>query len=158
MPGINEILHVESMNDGTFIRMYPEGIFYKAYERSAWLACMYLGNLMVKKKYIKKVDEDIISIGFPKTALEKWANGRKVDISDEYVMIFLNDGERQHAIEEFKIWKGNVKGKCETKKDYETSAQEEVYRKIRQFPLEDKTPIDCMIFISQLKSIINSNQ
>ena len=103
MPGIKEILHDESMNDGTFIQMYPEGVFYKAYETSAWLSCMHLGNLIVKKKHVKKANLDIVSVGFPKTALEKWANGRKTDISKDRVIktvtqLFVRnlcDGARQ---------------------------------------------------------------
>lgn len=157
MPSINEILNDESMNDGSFIRMYPEGVFYKAYERSAWLSCMHLGNLMVKKKHIKKVNQHIVSVGFPKTALEKWANGRKTDISEERVMIFLNEGERQPISEEFRIWKEHIKSKNESEKDGEYDILGDVYTKIRLFPLENKTPLDCMIFISELKNLINSN-
>lgn len=78
MPSINEILENESQNNGSFILLYPEGMFYKAYERSAWLACMYLGNLLVKKRYIKKVQQDVVSVGFPKSSIEKWAGGRNL--------------------------------------------------------------------------------
>ena len=36
MAQIKDILQKEQRNDGSFIRLYAEGIFYKAYERSAW--------------------------------------------------------------------------------------------------------------------------
>ena len=36
MAQIKDILQEEQRNDGLFIRLYAEGIFYKAYERSAW--------------------------------------------------------------------------------------------------------------------------
>ena len=83
MPSINEILEKESQNNGSFIRLYPEGAFYKAYERSAWLACMYQGNLLVKKRFVKKVNLEVRSVGFPKSSLDKWAVGRKVETDDD---------------------------------------------------------------------------
>ena len=86
MPSINEILENESQNNGSFILLYPEGMFYKAYKRSAWLACMYLGNLLVKKRYIKKVQQDVVSVGFPKSSIEKWAGGRKIRTMDNYIL------------------------------------------------------------------------
>lgn len=41
MPSIDKRLENESQNNGSFIRLYPEGAFYKAYERSALLACIW---------------------------------------------------------------------------------------------------------------------
>lgn len=106
MPSINEILENESQNNGSFILLYPEGMFYKAYERSAWLACMYLGNLLVEKRYIKKVQQDVVSVGFPKSSIEKWAGGRKIRTMDNYVMIILDDSEIQEYSDEiFHKWK-----------------------------------------------------
>ena len=49
MAQIKDILQAEQKNDGSFIRLYAEGIFYKAYERSAWTACRVLHPFMVKK-------------------------------------------------------------------------------------------------------------
>ena len=152
MPCINEIIKDESLNDGTFIRMYPEGVFYKAYERSAWLACMHLGELLVKKRHVKKAGQDIVSVGFPKNALKKWAGNRKVDISDNAATIFLSENDRI-PIQEFEVWKDGVHAdgnEC-TKPD----AQDEICSRIRSFPLENKTPMECMMFLSQLKAFLN---
>ena len=46
MPQIATILQDESLNEGAHIRFYAEGIFYKAYERSAWGACRVLHPFM----------------------------------------------------------------------------------------------------------------
>ena len=67
---------------------------------------MYLGNLLVKKRYIKKVQQDIVSVGFPKSSIEKWAGGRKIRTMDNYVMIILDDSEIQEYSDEiFHKWK-----------------------------------------------------
>ncbi|MBR6628517.1 MAG: hypothetical protein IKL03_00940 [Bacteroidaceae bacterium] len=55
MPQISTILQDEHQNNGTYIRLYAEGIFYKAYERSAWVACRVLHPFMVKKRAVRKV-------------------------------------------------------------------------------------------------------
>ena len=55
MPQISTILQAEQQNAGDRIRLYAEGIFYKAYERSAWVACRVLHSFMVKKRAVRKV-------------------------------------------------------------------------------------------------------
>lgn len=147
MPSINEIFENESQNNGSFILLYPEGMFYKAFERSAWLACMYLGNLLVKKRYIKKVQQDVVSVGFPKSSIEKWAGGRKIRTMDNYVMIILDDSEIQEYSDEiFHKWKDSG------------NESEEIYDRILSFPIENKTPMECMIFLSELKEKLNAKQ
>ncbi|MBR5149491.1 MAG: hypothetical protein IKV15_09925 [Bacteroidaceae bacterium] len=79
MPQIAVILQDEQQNLGDSIRLYAEGIFYKAYERSAWVACRVLHPFMVKKRAVRKVGQEVVSIGFPKTSLDKWAGARRVE-------------------------------------------------------------------------------
>ena len=55
MPQISTILQDEQQNNGSYIRLYAEGIFYKAYERSAWVACRVLHPFMVKKRAVRKI-------------------------------------------------------------------------------------------------------
>ena len=63
MPQISTILQNEQQNAGDRIRLYAEGIFYKAYERSAWVACRVLHPFMVKKRAVRKVGQEVVSIG-----------------------------------------------------------------------------------------------
>ncbi len=94
MPQISTILQDEQQNVGTYIRLYAEGIFYKAYERSAWVACRVLHPFMVKKRAVRKVGQEVVSIGFPKTSLTKWVGTRRVEpIGDDCVVICMNDDE-----------------------------------------------------------------
>ncbi|MBE6292704.1 MAG: hypothetical protein E7091_09905 [Bacteroidales bacterium] len=58
MPQISTILQDEQQNAGDRIRLYAEGIFYKAYERSAWVACRVLHPFMVKKRAVRKVGQE----------------------------------------------------------------------------------------------------
>ncbi|MDC1188888.1 hypothetical protein N8089_03755 [Flavobacteriales bacterium] len=57
--------------DTTKIYLYKEGIFYKVYNEGAFLL-NYLGY-KVRVKYIKNLNQEIYSIGFPLAVLNKLA-------------------------------------------------------------------------------------
>jgi hypothetical protein len=66
---IEEILEIESKNLES-INLYKEGIFWKAYQRSAYLVVTHFrSSFSVKTKYIKCVKENVLSIGFPGSSL-----------------------------------------------------------------------------------------
>lgn len=60
MPQVLAIQQAEQQNNGTHIRLYAEGIFYKAYERSAWVACRVMHPFMVKKRAVRKVGQEVV--------------------------------------------------------------------------------------------------
>lgn len=59
-----EIYDLEKTNKDR-IYLYREGIFWKAYERSAFYLSGPGGKLKPTKKFIKSVGDSIISVGFP---------------------------------------------------------------------------------------------
>ena len=162
MAQIKEILQAEQKNDGSFIRLYAEGIFYKAYERSAWMACRVLHPFMVKKRAVRKVGQEVVSVGFPKTSLQKWAGERQVeDAGDESVLIHLSEDERVPFDEkEFEAWKSEVTLSVNesvaeqpmTVQPALTNVEVDICQSIRRFPIENKSPMECMLFVSELKS------
>ena len=78
MATVSEILQIEDANDGKTITLFGEGGFYRAYNRSAWLACLLMKDFKVTKRHIKIVDRDIAFVGFPKGSLDTWAKGMQV--------------------------------------------------------------------------------
>lgn len=163
MPQIAIILQDEQQNVGDRIRLYAEGIFYKAYERSAWVACRVLHPFMVKKRAVRKVGQEVVSIGFPKTSLEKWAGTRRVEhIGDDCVVIYMNDDEAlPFSVDEYEAWKAGIdlvrKEATETDepKDVATGgAETEVCQAILRFPIESKSPLECMLFVAELKRML----
>ena len=163
MAQIKDILDEEGRNDGTFIRLYAEGIFYKAYERSAWAACRVLHPFMVKKRNVRKVGQEVVSIGFPKTSLPKWAGGRRIEpLGEDSVLIHLSDDERMPFDEqEFSAWKSEtallsvseaVPEQPKTEQPALTSVEVDICQSIRRFPIENKSPMECMLFVSELKN------
>ncbi len=132
MAQIKDILQEEQKNDGSFIRLYAEGIFYKAYERSAWTACRVLHPFMVKKRAVRKVGQEVVSIGFPKTSLLKWAGGRRMeDGGDEAVLIYLSKEEFVPFDEkEFEEWKAGAVWIADRKPHF-TTIQQCLYESLR---------------------------
>ena len=87
MATVSEILQIEDANDGKTITLFGEGGFYRAYNRSAWLACLLMKDFKVTKRHIKIVDRDIAFVGFPKGSLDTWAKGMQVKIDDNIVVL-----------------------------------------------------------------------
>ena len=61
-----EIIERESCNEDS-IWLYREGMFVKAYERSAFFAHALIHEFKLSKRFIKNVNMDVISLGFPKS-------------------------------------------------------------------------------------------
>lgn len=151
MPTIDEILSSEQSKDRLCIQLYSEGIFFKAYEHSAWLAYHILNRFMVKKKYIRKAGQEIVSIGFPKTALGKWPAGRKMCESETKAAIYIDDCEYDSIPEkDFTRWKDSISHGRESKAE-DKAVESAIIEQIRLFPVESKTPIECMMLVSSLK-------
>ena len=57
----------------------------KAYERSAFFIHTYIKDFKLSKRYIKAVNMDVVSLGFPENTLPKWLNGYVYDYAaDRY--------------------------------------------------------------------------
>ena len=68
-----EILSREEQNQDS-IWLHREGMFMKAYERSAFFAHTLIHEFKLSKRYIKTVNMDVISLGFPEQTIPKWLN------------------------------------------------------------------------------------
>ena len=64
-----EIIEFEESNGGV-IRLYLEGTFWKAYERSAFAFCTRVKDYKVLRKESKSLGRDILYVGFPTAAAE----------------------------------------------------------------------------------------
>lgn len=70
-----EILEREEDNWNT-VYLYHEGMFLKAYNHSACLIHLFVHDFKVSKRFIKSVNQDVFSLGFPKDYSKKWLNAR----------------------------------------------------------------------------------
>jgi hypothetical protein len=65
------MLKSESANTRT-IHLYLEGMFWKAYQRSAYQLLKHCHvDYMVKRRYVKSAEAEVYSLGFPRATLQK---------------------------------------------------------------------------------------
>lgn len=171
MNRINEILCLESSNTH-FIRLYREGIFYKAYERSAYAFVTDVQPFMVKKRFMKSAGRAVVSIGFPSEGLHKHFAPERVKKLENGVEIELT---QEIDIEAFEAWEKGIALTPEVAKTkvaattpttpsanatvmapppMASCTEQEAVMKIRMYPIEGKTPLDCMLFLSELKKTL----
>jgi hypothetical protein len=143
-----EIIQIEKDNPHS-INLFHEGIFYKAYERSAYMMCKKIHPFKVSKKFIKIIDMDVVSIGFPENSLTKWFEKDKLHHNDDgTINISIECAEDDSLFVEWKTTLSFNTVKEDTK--------DNIYDVIRNFPLESSTPIDCVNFIATLKMKVNA--
>ena len=77
MSNLQEILALEQENQSS-IYFYREGVFYKAYEQSAYLFVKYVRPFQVKKRHVKSVKQDVVFVGFPTNSLPNYFSADKI--------------------------------------------------------------------------------
>lgn len=103
---IETILQHEESNRDSVI-LFKEGIFLRAYERSAMRFTEHFAQFKVFRKYYKIVNTDVCYLGFPQksfpTLLEKFNDIRYTE-TDYYIVIFGCPSQT-----DFNRWKASVK-------------------------------------------------
>lgn len=74
------------------------------------MACLCIsGKAACREKICKKVNLNVTSVGFPKSSLEKWAGGRRIETHDDYLTIIHDDSEiLEYSDEKFHKWKNGT--------------------------------------------------
>lgn len=155
-----EIFDLED-NNRDRINLLKEGMFWKAYERSAWLFSKEVKTFQVNKKPSKQYG-DLISLGFPASVVENMMKGHRL----------LTDGEafRSYAAlttvdeTDFSRWRSGIPLK-EHRTDAAPahppaaiplpSAESLVISALRKFNVMNKTPMECITFITELQEMLH---
>ena len=154
------------------IFLFPEGTFYRAYEWSAWLCCRYMSQFKATRREQKNElteDATMVFIGFPITSLAKYMpdEAQVATNDDKSVVITLSPNifpetdANESAVEDFRNWKNSVpmaQPKKGTLRDdlkggvnLQPHRLSEVMLRVLAFPVEQKTPMECMAFITEIK-------
>ena len=173
-----EILEIEKRRaiDSNYatIYLYAEGSFYRAYEWSAWLCCRYINQFKTTKRELKNENgATIVYIGFPVTSLSRYTPENTSTVTREDQVVELNlpieevsGAEIESLQKDFQNWKNSVpiavSKKSSVREDLKNGGGEQPHRmteimfKILAYPLEQKSPMECMSFIAELKQQITS--
>lgn len=164
MSNLQEILSKESENTHT-IYFYREGVFYKAYEHSAYLFVNHVKPFMVKKRFVKCVNQEVVSIGFPTNSLLNYFDKDKIREDERTASVVLDVSVAPSV---FLEWRNGIELCRDTEKRHKepfaatsplssphsSGDENSVITRIRTFPMEAKTPLDCMLFLSELKKML----
>lgn len=202
---LQEIIAAESRNTDK-IYLHLEGIFWKAYERSAFAFIHRISRYKASKRYVKYLDAKVVSLGFPDASRTKVLGDRPL-LSESEDMLVLDAGTID--AEEYGQWKdalplivpkpvstantapvpayGSVYGAGARQMSIpvpdvesvprrvtavdpqpsrspetgtataESSVSEAVLRDLRNFSVENATPLECLLFVSSLKKQLNGN-
>lgn len=211
---LQEIIAVENRNTDK-IYLHLEGIFWKAYERSAFAFIHRISRYKASKRFVKYLDAKVVSLGFPDASRSKVLGDRPL-VSDTADMLVLDVGSID--AEEYGRWKEalplivpkpaapaavasaqpaygsayNVSPRqmaipvpdvesvprrvtmvepplprsqapepamaaARSAAAADSSVSEAVLRDLRNFSVENATPLECLIFVSSLKKQLNGN-
>lgn len=101
MPKIEEILHHERERNINDLVLFLEGKFWKAYEQSAYVLTRLYG-FKPTKRYIKLINQEVISVGFPEEALSKYLSNARVDREKKMLHAWVQCPQSEQSFEEWK--------------------------------------------------------
>ena len=189
-----DFIRTEAANTDRII-LYREGLFWKAYERSAFAVCSQVRAFKTTKKALKTLGGGhLVSIGFP-AASENAVCGALECISREQDRVVFAAPRAVNAAE-FEVWKAaqplkeavrrtktaaadvvatdsapghlpeermrspseaeSRPGMRYAEADFSLTAACRVAGALKEFNLAEKTPLECMMFLSELKKMIHS--
>jgi hypothetical protein len=147
-------------SDVFHVNIYKEGVFWIAYEHSAYYFWLMKGYKPTKK-FVKTVKKEIVSIGFPQKALNININSNcLIERDEDNLKTFLL--KEPIDSEAFEKWKMKLTLNNTTKDTTQTPLcslyfESVLMEQILAFPLADKTPMECMLFLSELKKELNTH-
>lgn len=151
------------------IHLFQEGSFYRAYEWSAWLCHRYIYQFKVTHKHLKNIEESVLFIGFPVSSIEKYtpkdAIVNKVDEKELVIQLLIDDGMSIDIMQtDYQMWKSSIPIQTSQNAEYKSPAKVKpliaesqqmsitgIMQQILAFPLENRTPMQCMTFIAETK-------
>jgi|AntAceMinimDraft_8_1070364.scaffolds.fasta_scaffold17580_2 hypothetical protein len=150
---ISEIAKIEKDNEN--VMLHKEGMFWRAYEKSAYLFVINIKGYSVLHKYYKNIGQDVVYIGFPDTYL-----GEITEMCCQKKFPLIKTDEK---IIEIKGFSGNGgfeewKTQIITKGENDINLMEnDILKQISNFPLASKTPIEAQQFLYNIQNKINGN-
>lgn len=162
MPTYAEVVKFEEAAPPKTIRLIKSGEFYRAYNRSAWYFQCCIAEHKVMRKYVKVLGRNIYYIGFPEKSLFNNIGERKSEKTNYGFDIELSEDEIPDD-DAYETWKATIVVEDSSKGDFHSmplsgsEAEREVIKRLRDFPLESKSMVDCAVFLSELRRLLTTS-
>jgi hypothetical protein len=122
-----------------------------AYEQSA---CYFWQQKGYKptKKMIKSFGCEVVSVGFPKNVLATFfAKTPEIESYEDCGHHYCFQLKNSIDVAAFLEWKSLLRGAADGTAVRCATINPSIAEKIRSFPLADKTPMECMLFLTELQ-------
>lgn len=153
MASTSDILSIENSNISE-IHLYQEGIFWRAYNQSAYLFIQFCDkDFKLSKRFVKLVQQEVLSIGFPASSLDKYLSQCEYEYLDNK-HIFISDSGYSLDGDSYFSWFSNIPLPESHVKQTELSlvdSQDTILDRLLSFRLEHKTALECLLFVSELQ-------
>ena len=112
------------------------------------------------RKYSTAQQKDIYFLGFPAGKLLELINGRNYAKTDFGYDIELKPGELP-AVDGYEAWTKEVPVEAASRAEASATPlagkelESVVCKKIRAFPLETKSPVEALVFLSEMRRLLN---
>lgn len=143
------------------IILYKEGIFWKAYQYSAYRVLKRQPTFKVKKRFIKTVDCEVISLGFPDKTLKRLFLEEELKYIDEKTILIVCKG---FIMSDYEFWFESVplidssqKTVLQSQTSSISTEEAIVLQRLKEFSVEQSTPMDCMNFLIAIRKELNKN-
>ncbi|MDR0982704.1 MAG: hypothetical protein LBM07_05630 [Culturomica sp.] len=149
------------------LNLYKEGMFWKAYNYSAYNFSRLVKVYVVKKKYVKEMKSEVVSVGFPDKMLKEFVFRMQelcgnLDVSETEVGGVLADELPADYEQGYLDWFSACK--CAEVVRQDTihlptplpspplgDGAKEILKSLRDFPILQKSPLDVQMFLIDLQ-------
>ena len=161
MPSIKEKLKAEVGNERT-IRLWPEGTFYKAYERSAYLFVKQVRPYQVRKRYVDVVAQNVVSVGFPQSVLKSLGVNSHSERDGSVTFGVDTPLDEQQYLQWYDDIQPTDKVRVQPSAPEKGAVVDEnitgstsfILRRLREFNLANATPTQCLLLVSELQNML----
>lgn len=153
---IKEILKIEDANEGG-IYLFRSGIFWRAYNRSAYLIIKTSRPFQPIRKHVKAVRQDVVYIGFPDTILDdvlRPFSGEGLEVRKEKDQVIIEFKE-QVSTGVYHAWFNQI-GQQEATGEKRVE-REDIVEAIKRFPILERTPLETQSFLWELQKKIHGH-
>jgi uncharacterized protein (UPF0333 family) len=152
--------------DETKFTLFKEGLFYKCYNEDALIFTENVKEYKVSAKYIKSVGADVLSLGFPLTVGGK--NNLTLDTIALAIDAISFSEEATSVV--FTVKNKDLQNYSHFKESIITGVNEPlstinatalttqasvITQRIQDYDLANHTPMECIVFIQELKKSLN---
>lgn len=157
---MNTLEKIDRASNPARLCLHKEGIFYKLYNQHAMLFTQNIKTMKVKVKFVKAVNQEVYSCGFPAAIIEdikKQCNklGGEVQESEKLLTVANVSWKNENN---YAVWCKQQKSGAEKSAVECGDSPLSLEKEIAAFQVMHKTPMEAMAFIVELQNKIAQRQ